>query len=290
MTIRGVTLTKAAEALPPHVWFGLSAVFHYLGPSFAVLLFPSIGVFGVVWLRLATAAAVFGVWTKPWRTFANDSLRQRSRLVTLGACLATMNTAFYLALARLPVSLVAAIEFVGIIGVAAYGTRTLRNAVALVLASSGVFVLIDMTWWSDPVGLFWALLNGALFVVYLILGHKAAEQGASGGVRRLGAAMTCAFIFAMPAGLLGASEAFGRPELVLAGIGVGLCSSVIPVVFDQIAMSRLPRASFAVMLALMPATAAIMGALVLGQLPSATDLFGLLLVVVGVAAHKPATP
>ncbi len=66
------------------------------------------------------------------------------------------------------------------------------------------------------------------------------------------------------------------------------CSSVIPYVSDQLAMSRLPRASFALMLALLPATATIIGIVVLAQIPSFTDVIGVLLVMAGVAVHRPA--
>jgi inner membrane transporter RhtA len=75
-----------------------------------------------------------------------------------------MNSSFYLALERLPMSLVAAIEFIGTIGIALYGLRTQRNLLALVLAVAGVIILIDVKWSSDPIGLAWAFLNGALFV------------------------------------------------------------------------------------------------------------------------------
>jgi inner membrane transporter RhtA len=287
MKARSLTFTGAAEAVPPHAWFGVSAVFHYLGPSFAVLLFPVVGVLGLAWLRIATAALVFAPWTKPWRTFARSAPRERVLLLALGGCLAVMNTAFYLALDRLPMSLVAATEFVGTIGIALYGVRTRRNLLALVLAIAGVFVLIDVRWSSDPLGLLWAFLNGALFVGYILLGHKMAKGGASGGVERLGAAMTAAFLFIMPIGFLQAVRAVTDPMLLLAGIGVGVCSSVIPYVCDQLAMSRLPRASFALLLALLPATATVIGAVVLAQVPSATDILGVLLVMAGVAVHKP---
>lgn len=282
--------TRAAHAVPPHAWFGGSAVFHYLGPSFAVLLFPAVGVLGVAWLRIAAAAALFAPWTKPWQTIKEADARTRLLLVGLGACLAVMNTAFYLALDRLPMSLVAAMEFVGTIGVAFYGLRTGRNFAALALTVTGVFLLIDVKWSSDPVGLFWAALNGALFVGYITLGHKISERGASGGVERLGAAMAIAFVFVMPIGIVQAAKAFGSVELVLAGIGVGICSSVIPYICDQLAMSRLPRASFALMLALLPATATIIGVIVLMQIPSTQDVIGVLVVMLGVAIHKPAAP
>jgi inner membrane transporter RhtA len=209
-------------------------------------------------------------------------------LVGLGACLALMNTSFYLALDRLPMSLVAAMEFVGTIGVALYGFRSARNLAALATAVFGVFLLIDLKWSGDPLGLFWAFLNSALFIGYIVLGHKVSEGGASGGVARLGAAMAIAFLFIMPIGFAEAVKAFQTVPLVLAGVGVGLCSSVIPYVCDQLAMSRLPRGSFALMLALLPATATVIGVIVLAQIPSTRDAIGVLLVMLGVAIHKPA--
>lgn len=289
-------MTRTAEAVPPQAWFGVSAVFHYLGPSFAVLLFPVIGVLGVAWFRIASAAIIFAPVTKPWRTFKNSTTRERLLLIALGGCLAVMNSAFYLALDHLPIALVAAIEFVGTIGIALWGLRTGRNYLAFAFTIIGVALLIDLpslfaadslSLTSDLLGLFWAVLNGSLFVLYIILGHKISEGGASGGVERLGAAMTVAFLFIMPIGFLQALVAFGAPFLVLAGIGVGVCSSVIPYVSDQLAMSRLPRSSYAFLLALLPATATIIGVIVLRQIPSVVDVLGVILVMIGVAVHKP---
>jgi inner membrane transporter RhtA len=65
-----------------------------------------------------------------------------------------------------------------------------------------------------------------------------------------------------------------------------MCSSVIPYVTDQLAMARLPRATFALMLALLPMFATIIGAVVLRQVPSAQDLIGIGLVITGVAVHQ----
>lgn len=281
---------RLSNAVPPHLWFGVSAVFHYLGPAFAVLLFPAVGVLGVAWLRIASAALIFAPWTRPVRTLKAADRETRLLLVGLGLCLAVMNTAFYLALDRLPMSLVAAIEFVGTIGVAVYGLRSRRNIGALALAVAGVFILIDVTWASDPWGLFWAFLNGAMFVGYIVLGHRVAQRGAGDGIARLGAAMAVAFVFVMPFGLHQAIAVLTVPELLLAGIGVGVCSSVIPYICDQLAMARLPRASFALLLALLPATATAVGLIVLAQVPSLSDLLGIGLVMAGVALHRPAPP
>ena len=283
-----MTFTKAAERVPPHAWFAVSATFHYLGPAFAVLLFPAVGVLGVAWFRIASAALLFAPFTKPWKTIYQADRNTRWVLIGLGICLAAMNTSFYLALDRLPMSLVAAMEFICTLGVALYGLRTTQNLVALVLAAIGVLVLIDIKWATDLVGLFWAALNAVLFMGYIILGHKVAQGGASDGVKNLGAAMFIAFVVLMPIGFMQAVEAFSMVTLVLAGIGVGVCSSVIPYVCDQLAMSRLPRASFALLLALLPATATLIGAVVLTQIPTLQDMLGVVLVMTGIAIHRPA--
>ncbi|MDX8439367.1 EamA family transporter [Mesorhizobium australafricanum] len=277
---------RLANALPPHVWFCVSAVFHYLGPAFAVLLFDRVGVLGMAWLRIATAALIFAPLTRPWRVFARTDRAQRLLLLAFGACLAVMNCSFYLALARLPMSLVAAIEFVGTIAVALVGLRSRRNVAALAVAVVGTLLLIDVKWSSDPVGLSWAFLNGALFVGYIVIGHCVAQAGI--GIAGLGTAMAIAFLIVLPVGFREALPAFSSPQLLIAAIGVGVCSSVIPYICDQLAMARLPRASFALMLSLLPLTATLIGVIVLRQVPSIPDCLGIALVIAGVAFHKPA--
>jgi inner membrane transporter RhtA len=288
MQSKALTFSTVSDTVPPHAWFGVSAVFHYLGPAFAVLLFPHVGVLGVAWLRIASAAVIFAPVTRPWQTVARADRDTRLLLLAFGGCLAAMNCSFYLALDRLPISLVAAIEFVGTIAIALFGLRSGRNLAALLVAVAGTFLLIDVKWSSDPVGLFWAFLNGALFVGYIVLGHRLARAGASDGVANLGAAMAVAFLFVLPFGFVDAVAAFSSPLLLTAAIGVGICSSVIPYICDQLAMSRLPRASFALLLSLLPVTATLIGIIVLAQFPSATDILGIALVVAGVAIHKPA--
>lgn len=273
--------------VPPYLFFVCSAIFHYLGPSFAVLLFPAVGVLGVAWLRIASAALVFMPITRPWRLLARINSRDRWLILALGACLAVMNCSFYLALARLPISLVAAIEFAGSISLALYGLRTPRNVAALVFTVVGVFLLIGVRWATDVTGLLWAALNGLLFVLYVVLGHRIANADGASGIERLGSAMAVAFIVVFPIGVVQAAHALSHPVLILAGIGVGICSSVIPYVCDQLAMARLSRATFALMLALLPACATIIGAIVLRQIPSTRDILAIALVMGGVAIHQP---
>jgi inner membrane transporter RhtA len=296
-------LARAAGRLPPASFFGVSAVFHYLGPSLAVLLFAHVAVLGVIWLRIAAAAAVFALWRRPWRLARQLNQRQWVRLLTLGAVLAGMNTLFYLAIARLPLATVGAIEFLGTVMLAAAGSRTRRNALALGVTIAGVATLTAIRLAAQPLGFVFAFGNCAGFMAYVILGHRvantrvtgadggpatgsAARPGDLAGIDQLGAAMLIAALAVTPLGLGAALPAFSHPGWLAWGIGVGISSSVIPYVTDQLAMARLPRASFALMLALLPAFAAIIGALVLGQIPTVRDVAGIAAVVAGVAIHR----
>ncbi len=280
-------VNRTVQRIPPQGWFAVSAIFHFLGPSFAVLLFPSVGVFGTAWLRIASAAVVFAPATRPWRLLARIDVRERWLLFLWGASLAVMNLSFYMAIARLPISLVATIEFLGPVGLALYGLRTERNLLALVLAVGGTLILVNVRWASDAVGFLWAFLDALLFVVYIVVGHRIARSGAGSGIERLGAAMVFAYAVVFPIGLVEAARTLIHPVLLLAGIGVGICSSVIPYVIDQIVMARISRGSFALMLALLPAYATLIGAIVLRQFPSALDVCGIALVMGGVALHRP---
>jgi inner membrane transporter RhtA len=275
-----------AERLPPHVYFLVSAVFHYLGPAFAVLLFQRVDSLGVAWLRIATAALVFALWRKPWRVLLSAPAPQRWLLLALGAVLGVMNAVFYLAIERLPLATVGAIEFLGPILLAAAGARSARNLGALALAVLGVLLLTDIRWSGEPLGLAYAFANCLLFMLYIVLGHRIAADGGSGGIDRLAAAMLIAFVVVSPLGLMQALPAFSSISLLAAGLAVGVCSSVIPYVCDQLAMARLARATFALLLALLPAVAAVVGVIVLGQIPTAAEAAGVALVIVGVALHR----
>lgn len=285
------TAPKLVDRLPPHVFFFVSAVFHYLGPSFAVLLFASLAPPGVAWLRIASAGLIFALWRRPWRAFATLPARDKTIVMGLGVILAAMNTLFYEAIARLPLATVGAIEFLGPIALAAWGVRTRRNLAALVLAVGGVFVLTDVRIAGEPLGYVFAFANCALFMGYIILGHRISVGGAGiSGIDRLGAAMLVATIAALPFGFKDAVPAFSDALLLSAAIGVGVSSSVIPYICDQLAMARLPRASFALLLSLLPASATVIGLLVLGQVPTSAELFGIALVIGGVVLHRTTNP
>ncbi len=275
-----------AERVPPHLYFVVSAVFHYLGPAFAVLLFARVEVLGVAWLRIASAALIFALWRRPWRAFAGLDREGRRILVAWGAVLAGMNCCFYVAIDRLPLGTVAAIEFLPVIVLAALGARTPRNAVALLLAVPGVYLLTGVRFEGEPLGVALAFVNAGLFALYIVLAHRLSRIPGIGRIDGLAAAILVAAVCVTPLAGWSAAPALLDPVALAAGVGVGVASSVIPYVFDQLAMARLGRATYSLLVSLLPATATVVGIIVLSQLPSWIEVAGVALVVAAVAAHR----
>ncbi len=276
---------RVTDDVPPQAWFLISAVFHYLGPAFAVLLFGQLGPLGVAWLRICSAALVLALFTRPWRTFIKIRASEGRLLVAFGICLAAMNSVFYLALARLPLSLVAAIEFVGTLSLALYGVRSSRNLAALAAAwqapcsssgsggagtGSGLSSRPPTRCCSSPMSCLASASPRA------VPGPALPGWGRRWRLRRW---WRCRWASAKRA-LLGHRRLCSRQPS-------GWASPLWWYPVDQLALARLPRASFALMLSLLPATATAVGALVLGQVPGLRGLSGIALVVGGVALHRP---
>jgi inner membrane transporter RhtA len=278
--------SRLGDRAPPEAFFVGSALFHYLGPAFAVLLFARVEPLGVAWLRIASAAALFALWRRPWQRLAGLDRRGRRVVVALGAVFAVMNACFYVAIDRLPLGTVAAIEFLPVIVLAAVGARTPRNALALGLAVFGVYVLTDVELEAEPVGVAFAFANAGLFALYIVLAHRLSRIPGIGRLDGLAAAMLVAAVVATPVAGWSAAPALLDPVALAAGIGVGLASSVVPYVFDQLAMARLSRATYSLMVAILPATATVVGVVVLRQVPAWTEVAGVALVVSAVALHR----
>src|SRR6266545_4143191 len=169
----------SSRAVPPHAYFVGSALFHYLGPSFAVLLFARVDVLGVAWLRIASAAVIFAAWRRPWRAFLALDRGGQLLIAALGAVFAVMNACFYISIDRLPLATVAAIEFIGPIALALIGARVGRNFAAVLAAAGGVYLLTHVQLGGEPVGVGFAFTNAALFTAYIVLAHRVARRSIS---------------------------------------------------------------------------------------------------------------
>src|SRR4051812_391350 len=197
-----------------------------------------------------------------------------------------MNGTFYLAIERLPLATVAAIEFLPVIVLAALGARTGRNAAALVLAVPGVYLLTGVRFGGEPLGVALAFVNAGLFALYIVLADRVAKRPGLSGIDGLAASMLVAAVVVTPMAGWAAIPALDDPVALLAGIGVGISSSVIPYVTDQLALRRLDRATYSLMVSLLPACATVIGVVVLMQIPTAVEATGVALVIVGVALHR----
>jgi inner membrane transporter RhtA len=279
-------LRERVEAAPGYSYFLGSAVFHYLGPAFAVLLFARVGPLGVAWLRIATAAAVYAAWRRPWRGWPLVAPEGRRTIVAMGCTLAVMNACFYLAIDRLPLATVAAIEFLPVIALAALGARTIRNGLALAVAVGGVYLLTDVRLGGGAFGFVLAFLNAGLFALYIVLAHRVSRLERLGGIDGLAAAMLVAAVVVTPIGGWQAASAIVDPVALGAGIGVGVCSSVIPYVCDQLAMQKMARSTYALLVSLLPATATVVGVVVLAQIPRPLEVLAIALVAGGVVLHR----
>ena len=179
-----------------------------------------------------------------------------------------MNVCFYLAIDRLPLGTVAAIEFLPVIALAALGVRSLRNLAALALAVAGVYLLIDVLLAGEPLGVAFAFANAAaLRRLHRARAPRRPPRRAA-PIDGLAAAMLVARGRRHADRRLDAAPALLDPVALAAGIGVGVASSVIPYVFDQLAMARLSRATYSLMVALLPATATVIGIVVLAPDPA----------------------
>ena len=271
------------------MFFMAGAVSQYLGAAVGVFLFETTEPATVAWLRSAAAALVLLAWRRPWRrawTWRTAGAAAAFGLVTVG-----MNVAFYEAIARIPLGTAVAVEFVGPVAVATLGSRRARDVAAVALVVTGVVLLAGVQTDVDPVGLLFALLAAALWAGYILVGKSVADAGA--GLDSLAVGMAVAALLSSPL-LVGVqlgtdASAFGDARTWVFGMGVGVLSSVIPYALDQPVLATIGRARFALLLALLPATAAVVGAAVLAQYPTPVELAGIALVMLALIVNASAS-
>lgn len=273
-------------SVPGPVLFVLGGASLYGGAALAVLLFDRLTPAGVAWLRMLVAALVLVAWRRPARLAWRGK-----RLVTAGCFgLATglMNVAFYEAIARLPLGTAVAVEFCGPVTVAALGSRTRRDITALLLAVTGVVLIADVRLAGSPAGFGLALLAAGLWAAYIMLGRRVALGGS--GLDDMAVGFTVAAVLLCPLAW-GTGPAWGSPFLLVLAAGVGVLSTVLPYSLDQVVLRRMGQARFALLLALLPATAAVTGLLVLGQVPSIPEAAGIGATIAAVltVARRPGT-
>lgn len=253
----------------------------YLGAAAAVWLFDELSPAAVAWLRQLGAAVVLVAWRRPGRgAWWGRPFWLAGMFGLVTGC---MNIAFYEALARLPLGTAVALEFVGPVLVAAFGSRSVRDVGALLLVVSGVVLIVDVQWAGSTLGVLFALTAAALWTGYILVGKRIANTGL--GVDGLAVGFVVGTVLLSPLAL-GTGPVWASPRLLLLGVGVGVLSTVVPYVLDQVVLRRTGQAAFALLLALLPVTATVVGLLVLRQVPTLPEALGILAVVGGLVLRS----
>jgi inner membrane transporter RhtA len=280
---------QVVDTLPSRIWhrdlpvpllFVVGGCSLYLGAALAMMLFDRLSPAAVAWLRMLVAALILLAWRRPDRAVWR---RQRPVLAAcFGLVTGLMNVAIYEAIARLPLGTAVAVEFCGPV-VAAWGSRSVRDVAALTLAATGVVLIAGVRLAGSRAGLLLALLAAVMWAAYIVLGKRVASAGS--GVEDITVGFTLAVVLLCPL-TLGTGPAWGSPTLLAMAAGVGVLSTALPYALDQVVLRRVGQARFA----LLPAAAAMVGLLVLGQLPHPLEAAGIVAVAGAVALSGLADP
>lgn len=254
-----------------------------LGLAISVGMIGRLGAEGAAWLRLLWAAGLFLAIARPWRQrFTRSGLLT---CVALGVVTAGVTLLFMAAVARLPLGMASAIEFLGPLGVAFARGSGWRRFTWPPIAGIGVLLLTEpWTGGADLVGVEFALAAGACWAAYILLTQRAGDE--LSGLTGLGVSMPVA---ALVATIVAAPQTIGRlsPSLTIAGLGLALLLPVVPFALELEALRRLNTASFGTLMSLEPALALAFGLLILGQVPDVLAVVGIALVVTaGIGAER----
>ncbi|WP_225783210.1 DMT family transporter [Xenophilus sp. Marseille-Q4582] len=235
-----------------------------LGTSWAKqALFPAVGAQGTTALRVGLSALLLLLIWRPWRR-PLEAGDWRSVLL-YGSTLGLMNLSFYMALRTIPFGLAVAIEFAGPLTVAVLSSRRALDFVWVALAAAGLSLLLPVGLGGsalDPVGVLWALAAATCWGLYIVFGKRLGHLHAGQSVA-LG--LSVAALVVLPVGVWHAGTALLSPGVLLAGLGVAAISSAIPISLEMVALKRLPKQAFGIMISMEPAVAALLALVLLGE-------------------------
>lgn len=246
------------------------------GAAIAKSLFPTVGAAGTASLRVGFSALVLiAVW-RPWRR--SLSARDAGWIALYGAALGAMNLLFYLALTRLPIGPAVAIEFAGPLLLALAGSRRRTDLAWIALAVLGLGLLLPLggAGGLDPVGIALALAAGAAWALYILFGQRA---GQADGGQAVALGMLTAALVVAPAGLAQAGAAIVSPTALVLGFAVALLSSALPYSLEMVALRRLDRTTFGILMSLEPAVAALLANLLIGEALTPVQWLAIILVI-----------
>ena len=282
-----------ADRVPAPVLFLGSGFTQYCGAALAIGLFAVIPAASVAWWRLAVSAVVLLAWRRPWRQ--SWTRRELGAAALFGVVLATMNVVFYVAIEYLPLGTAVAIEFLGPVVVAGVTGRGWRDRLGIGLAAVGVVALAGVQLEGGlthdvVIGLVAILGSAAAWAGYILLGRRIAVK--RDGIGALAVGMTAGAVVYSPLAIGAIAPVVTDAGRAAAVVGIAVLSSVIPYAIEQVVLRRVSAARFAILLALLPVTALIVGAVFLAQLPSPLEVAGMVLVCAAIvlSGQRPVGP
>ena len=255
-------LARAASAVPPPALLLVSMVSIQLGAAVAVNLFPVLGPVGTAFLRLSFSAVLLLAATR--HTLAWDARRHAGELLLYGAILGVMNLSFYGAIARIPLGIAVAIEFVGPLGLAVATSRRGRDFAWIALAALGIVLLTpEIGGALDPLGVTLAGAAGLCWAAFTVMSQRigSALPGHSG----LAIGMAVAALVVLPVEVLAGGLGGLNLGLLVAALAVAIFSTALPLSLEFEALKRMAARSYGILVTLEPVVATIVGALLLGQ-------------------------
>lgn len=246
-----------------------------VGSSYAKSLFPTLGVEGVSAMRIGFSMVLLWWVLRPWRrSWSWADLRP---LALYGFTLGLMNLLFYESIGRIPLGLAIAIEFTGPLAVAIWHSHRWLDAVWVLLAVIGLWLLVPLPGWQgaaglDPVGVAYALAAAVCWAMYIVLGQRVAQRF---GVQSVAMGMAFAALLVVPVGLMSSQLTWTQPVWWGAGLWVALFSSALPYALEMFALRHLPRHTFSVCLSLEPAIGALAAWLMLSESLALTQVLAI---------------
>lgn len=280
-----INTSAAAKGLAAPAVMAVSGASLYAGAAIAVGLFENFSPVIVAWFRVAAAGVILLILNRPkLRAFGGVAGRNAA---IYGVMTMAMNMAFYQSLNHIPMGTAVAIEFLGPVVVAAWGSRRACDWIALFFAAAGVLVISGATWSDNAVGIMWALAAGLFWAGYILISsHIAADKENSRASMAVG--FSYAGLLALPVMLLIWPEDPGLPGITVLGLaaGLGLLSAAIPYSLDQVVLRMAGSSYFALLQAILPVVAAIVGALALGQWLTTAEIIGIVLIIIAVGLRR----
>jgi inner membrane transporter RhtA len=270
------------SAAMPALAIAASMVSTYAGAAFAKHLFPLVGAEGVVALRVGLSALLLSSFARPWRSL--PSRADLPNLLLYGLTLGCMNLLIYRAFARIPIGIAVSIEVMGPLAVVLLSSRRARDFVWVACAAFGLWLLLPLKAGAgalDPLGVAYAAGAAFCWAMYIVFGKRASQAAGSGTVAW---GMLAASIFIVPIGAAYAGSALLSPFVLAAGLAVAVLSSAAPYTLEMIALRRLPRRVFGILVSSSPAVAALAGFVVLGERLAAGQWIGIGLVILACGA------